>query len=697
MYDAETNLNLDYNATSGATTTPPYEDGINYQYVDITLTNTSNIQGHRVYVGVTITCGNCTKNVYGGTWGTQTIIQLPVIQIRNGFTLYNAYTPLSGNLGLGFSVTPSSLVTSSSQLKFLLQNANKSKQTEKSFSSVTYNGEIATGQIPYTSVYDFAGDTVLGFNYAGTTTVNYGVSFKNVFGQEVQTTTSASFVFDAATSAVWSTTYYTTSTSSSAVPSTSFSSSYYLQEGLPVRFTGTAKYYSKRNLKVEILQNAVVLGTQNITISNAATNRTPMSVAYDITTHVAAVTDSQTPITVKVTPISAAESYISEASSIFKSIKINNPINSYTACAVANDTITATASASPLTSIVIPSAAMSNTSTLSFFLANGNKQLTNFIPYASGSIYNFSFSSESDWTSQNAYFGALVTVKGTGTGWTTQKVFTSSNFILISKDNPTVSYRKNFVGINTPANMAAPSDKIVEIRAISDDKSKVTFVNASGETGLIVNNHSISAAIGGTARSINFANGTITGFDGFGVYIVETGENNGWYYYKYSDGTYDAYKRITLINAPCDSVWGVLYCTPSEIDFGARPTFDQQGLQMFVTYTATSSGGTGWASNWRRYTGDSYPTGTWVVVRPASASAINGHIAAHIHSTWNPSDVPVTLTGTMYADTSDEDGHWTRNITTDSIWSKETLNVTENGTYIPDSDQVYGKVVVNVP
>lgn len=114
--------------------------------------------------------------------------------------------------------------------------------------------------------------------------------------------------------------------------------------------------------------------------------------------------------------------------------------------------------------------------------------------------------------------------------------------------------------------------------------------------------------------------------------IVVSGTDNGWYYYKYNDGTYDAYKRLTLTNEPCTTDWQSLYVTAAQ-DFGSRPSFDNQGLQIIVTFVPTGNS-SGWAMAWGSINGASRPTGTWVVVRPSTSSAVTGHLAAHIHSTW---------------------------------------------------------------
>ena len=115
------------------------------------------------------------------------------------------------------------------------------------------------------------------------------------------------------------------------------------------------------------------------------------------------------------------------------------------------------------------------------------------------------------------------------------------------------------------------------------------------------------------------------------VRIVESGTNNGWKYKKYSDGTYEAFKRLTLSEEACTTTWGSMYVTAAK-DFGDRPTFDSSGLEIFVTY-ASNDGHSGWASNWGAISG--LNTGTWVVVRPSSQASMSGYLSAQIFSTYS--------------------------------------------------------------
>lgn len=114
------------------------------------------------------------------------------------------------------------------------------------------------------------------------------------------------------------------------------------------------------------------------------------------------------------------------------------------------------------------------------------------------------------------------------------------------------------------------------------------------------------------------------------VLIVESGTNNGWTYRKYSDGTYDAFKRITLSSVSASTAWGNLYRTATQT-FGNRPSFDAGGLQMYVTF-ATSNGTTGFVCSYGAISGSG--TGTWVLLNPSSTTGISGYLSAKIHSTW---------------------------------------------------------------
>ncbi|MBR3124616.1 MAG: phage tail protein [Mogibacterium sp.] len=115
------------------------------------------------------------------------------------------------------------------------------------------------------------------------------------------------------------------------------------------------------------------------------------------------------------------------------------------------------------------------------------------------------------------------------------------------------------------------------------------------------------------------------------AYIVEVGESNGWYYRKFSDGTYDAYKRLTLSAVACSSTWGSMYVTAAQT-FGNRPSFDAQGMQIYVTYLS-SDGHSGWVTNWGGVSGTG--TGTWVIIRPTSSTSLSGYLSAYIHSNWS--------------------------------------------------------------
>lgn len=131
----------------------------------------------------------------------------------------------------------------------------------------------------------------------------------------------------------------------------------------------------------------------------------------------------------------------------------------------------------------------------------------------------------------------------------------------------------------------------------------------------------------------SFANCVIRGenFVTFsGAYTAMTGTDNGWTYQKHGDGTYDAYKRITLTEVACNTTWGSMYVTAAQ-DFGTRPSFDKTGMQIFVTYTS-SDGHSGWVTNWGGVSNTG--TGSWVIIRPTSSTSLSGYLSAHIHSNW---------------------------------------------------------------
>lgn len=114
------------------------------------------------------------------------------------------------------------------------------------------------------------------------------------------------------------------------------------------------------------------------------------------------------------------------------------------------------------------------------------------------------------------------------------------------------------------------------------------------------------------------------------VRVIESGTNNGWQYKKFSDGTYEAFKRIELEGVACSTAWGSLYISPAQ-NFGVRPSFDNLGMQIDVSYVGLSDNSRGWAANWGRIAGSTYPTGTWVVVCPVSQASITGHLQATLH------------------------------------------------------------------
>lgn len=114
------------------------------------------------------------------------------------------------------------------------------------------------------------------------------------------------------------------------------------------------------------------------------------------------------------------------------------------------------------------------------------------------------------------------------------------------------------------------------------------------------------------------------------VRVIESGVDNGWQYKKFSDGTYEAFKRLELSGVACDIAWGSLYVCTAQ-NFGARPSFDALGMEIQVSYVGLENNSRGWAANWGRIAGATYPTGTWVVVCPVSQASIGGHLSAVLH------------------------------------------------------------------
>ena len=120
------------------------------------------------------------------------------------------------------------------------------------------------------------------------------------------------------------------------------------------------------------------------------------------------------------------------------------------------------------------------------------------------------------------------------------------------------------------------------------------------------------------------------------VRIVDSGEDNGWQYKKFSDGTYEAHKRLTVGSDAISTAFGSLYAS-TPYDFGARPSFDSTGMQINVSYVPLVANSSGWAAGWDYISSGSHPTGTWVVVCPVSrtaASGSRGHLSAVIHGKW---------------------------------------------------------------
>lgn len=115
--------------------------------------------------------------------------------------------------------------------------------------------------------------------------------------------------------------------------------------------------------------------------------------------------------------------------------------------------------------------------------------------------------------------------------------------------------------------------------------------------------------------------------------IVEVGEENGWRYKKYSDGTFEAHQQIALSGVAATTAYGSLYRSAA-YSFGDRPSFDTSSQPIInVTFHSTGSY-TGWALCWGA--ASSTTIGTWVIVRNGSASSVTGKLNASIYGTWTP-------------------------------------------------------------
>lgn len=112
--------------------------------------------------------------------------------------------------------------------------------------------------------------------------------------------------------------------------------------------------------------------------------------------------------------------------------------------------------------------------------------------------------------------------------------------------------------------------------------------------------------------------------------ITEKGEDNGWAYTKYSDGTYEAVKRLTLSAIACTTATGNLYKTADQ-SFVNRPSFDTGITMINVTYWAASADKYGWAVNTVRPS--SSTIGSWAVFSTTN-TAVSGTLAAEIKGTW---------------------------------------------------------------
>lgn len=116
--------------------------------------------------------------------------------------------------------------------------------------------------------------------------------------------------------------------------------------------------------------------------------------------------------------------------------------------------------------------------------------------------------------------------------------------------------------------------------------------------------------------------------------IVEVGEENGWRYKKYSDGTFEAHSQVTLSEVAVSTAYGGGWYRSGAYAFGNRPSFDTSTeLNINVSFFYNSGSFTGIPMEWGKAT--STTIGTWVIIRYGSASSLSGRICATIKGTWS--------------------------------------------------------------
>jgi hypothetical protein len=123
-------------------------------------------------------------------------------------------------------------------------------------------------------------------------------------------------------------------------------------------------------------------------------------------------------------------------------------------------------------------------------------------------------------------------------------------------------------------------------------------------------------------------------------YITDMGTDSGWTYKKYSNGTYEAVKRLTITSMPSSYSYGVLYRTAG-IRFGDLPSFDSgNGFDISPSYMPITTSSVMTASGWPvclfapGQSSNPCETGVWCICSYASANSINGQATAVIRGTY---------------------------------------------------------------
>ena len=472
--------------------------GTTYHWVDISL-NSLPANGNSITIKVQFLCSSSTitKDVCNNT---VTEYNNPVITYAptTAWTTYNVYTT-SGNLDTSYSVTGT--IGSAADYSWFAQYGNYIQETP--FAAWSSTGANITASISAVNAFNFSGALSNAFSkYAGKYTVKTGISYTNVFGQKIYSNTkNIEYNFDTAPTFSGDLSYYyTTSTATNAIPGTSIGNRY-IQEDLPFRVHGVVDCYSNRDVKVTVLQDAVEFGSKVISV-NSNNNRSGASASFDITDVVQAIassTNNKTWFTVKAALVDVP-SLSTVTSASFSSIYIAKPMRGYNALTFENDTFTATVSVD--SQAAVPTTPISS-QTVQIAVINAStdttkKQLSEWVTIDSPNVSSVSLginSAYSDWNTQTGYLQTITTVVSTnsttgGTGFTTRKYVISQNSYAVSKDNPTVSYRPNFVGINCAANMTAPEGEIVRLNAISG-KNKISIYNEANTSHLDVTPASI--------------------------------------------------------------------------------------------------------------------------------------------------------------------------------------------------------------